>query len=199
MSEQHEGRLLLALEAFNAGHFQSHRAAATAFGVQQRALSRRAGGMTSRANSTPNSLKLTRTEEQTIIQYILDLDSRGFAPRLCKVKDMANKLLGVCNGEPVGKHWATRFVARQNVLKMAFNRPKDKQRRLQADSAVVGPWFTLVARYGVRPENTHNSDETGFQMGVIGFMKVLTGSERRGRPHLVQPGDREWVTVIQCI
>jgi hypothetical protein len=42
MSVQHEGRLLLALEAFKAGQFRSHRAAAAAFGVQQRALSRRA-------------------------------------------------------------------------------------------------------------------------------------------------------------
>jgi hypothetical protein len=36
-------------------------------------------------------------------------------------------------------------------------------------------------------------------MGVIGSMKVVTGSERRARPDLVQPGDREWVTVIQSI
>lgn len=36
-------------------------------------------------------------------------------------------------------------------------------------------------------------------MGVIGSMKVVTGSERRNRPQLVQLGDREWVTVIQAI
>ena len=48
-------------------------------------------------------------------------------------------------------------------------------------------------------DDVHNFDETGFQMGVIGSMKVVTGSERRGRPEMVQPGDREWVTVIQSI
>ena len=36
-------------------------------------------------------------------------------------------------------------------------------------------------------------------MGVIGSMKVVTGAERRARPELVQPGDREWVTLIQSI
>ena len=36
-------------------------------------------------------------------------------------------------------------------------------------------------------------------MGAIGSMKVVTGSERRTRPQLVQPSDREWVTVIQSI
>ena len=30
-------------------------------------------------------------------------------------------------------------------------------------------------------------------------MKVVTGLERRRRPDLIQPGDREWVTVIQGI
>jgi len=36
-------------------------------------------------------------------------------------------------------------------------------------------------------------------MGVIGSMKVATGSERRRRPDIIQPGDHEWVTVIQGI
>jgi hypothetical protein len=52
----------------------------------------------------PNGLKLTRTKEQTIVQYILDFDSRGFAPQLCEVSDMADKVLGVRGSEPVGKH-----------------------------------------------------------------------------------------------
>jgi len=48
--------------------------------------------------------KLTATEEQTIVQYILDLGPRGFAPQLCEVADMADKLLAVCGGKPVCKH-----------------------------------------------------------------------------------------------
>ena len=33
-------------------------------------------------------------------------------------------------------------------------------------------------------------------MGKISSQLVVTGSERRGRPKAVQPGDREWATVI---
>jgi hypothetical protein len=127
---EHEGRLQLALQAFNSSQFRSHRAAATAFNVKRQALDKRARGIPFRADTTPNRLKLTRTEEQTIVRYILDLDSRGFAPRLCEVADMADKLLGVRGGEPVGKHWAERFVTRSHELKMAFNRAKDRQRIL---------------------------------------------------------------------
>jgi hypothetical protein len=86
---------------------------------------------------------------------------------------------------------------------MAFNRAKDRQRILQEDPEVINAWFKLVRetidKYGVQDEDIHNFDETGFQMGVIGSMKVVTGSERRTRPILTQPGDREWVTVIQSI
>jgi hypothetical protein len=116
---------------------------------------------------------------------------------------MVDKLLGVRGGEPVGKHWAERFVTRSDELKMAFNRAKERQRILQEDPEIIGAWFKLVedtkAKYGVHNNNLHNFDETGFQMGVIGSMKVFTGAERRTRPELIQPGDREWVTVIKSI
>ena len=36
-------------------------------------------------------------------------------------------------------------------------------------------------------------------MGVIGSMKVVTGSERRTKPTLTQGGNREWVTVIMSV
>jgi hypothetical protein len=36
-------------------------------------------------------------------------------------------------------------------------------------------------------------------MGVISTAKVVTGAERSNRPVSIQPGNREWVTVIDCI
>jgi hypothetical protein len=36
-------------------------------------------------------------------------------------------------------------------------------------------------------------------MGIISSGMVVTGTERRGRPKSVQPGNREWITVIQAI
>ena len=113
---------------------------------------------------------------------------------------MADKLLTARGGKPVGKKWAGRFVTRLDELKMAFNRAKDRQRIQQEDPKVISAWFKLVeetkAKYSVHDDAIHNFNETGFQMGVIGSMKVVTGSERRRRPDLIQPGDCEWVTVI---
>jgi hypothetical protein len=56
-----------------------------------------------------------------------------------------------------------------------------------------------IAKYGIQPEDIYNFDKTGFQMGVITTAKVITGSERAGRPLQVQPGNRTWVTVIEGI
>jgi hypothetical protein len=55
------------------------------------------------------------------------------------------------------------------------------------------------AKYGIYDDDVHNFDETGFQMGIIGSMKVVTGAERCTHPELAQLGNREWVTNIQSI
>jgi hypothetical protein len=38
----------------------------------------------------PVAQNLTELEEQIIVNYILDRDSRGFSPRQANVEDMAN-------------------------------------------------------------------------------------------------------------
>jgi fumarate reductase subunit C len=36
-------------------------------------------------------------------------------------------------------------------------------------------------------------------MGIIATAQVVTGSDRAGRPQTIQPGNQEWVTIIECI
>ena len=198
-----EGRIALAIQAYRTGQFKSLRHAAKTFNLPHSSLIYRYNGRAHRPAAPPNGRKLTLTEEETVVRYILDLDARGFPPLKAEVGDIADKILAERGAEPVGKNWVQRFVAREERLKMAFNRAKDIQRIRQEDPEIIGAWFRLVeetiAKYGIHNKDIHNFDETGFQMGVIGSMKVITGSERRARPELVQPGDREWVTVIQSI
>ena len=85
--------------------------------------------------------------------------------------DIANKLLAVRGGEPVGKGWAERLATRSKELKMAFNRTKDYQRKLQEDPEMIKAWFKLVentkAKYGIHDDDVHNFNETGFQMVLV--------------------------------
>jgi helix-turn-helix, Psq domain len=101
---QQEGRIELALQAYKDGQFQSLQRAANTFNICPRRLQRRYNGTLARADTRPSSQKLTATEEHTIVRYILDLNSRGFAPRLCEVADMADKLLAARGGKLVGKN-----------------------------------------------------------------------------------------------
>ena len=48
---------------------------------------------TYRPKDRPNRRLLSELEEGVVIRNILDLDSRGFTPRLASIEDIANLLL----------------------------------------------------------------------------------------------------------
>src|SRR5450432_4777986 len=103
----------------------------------------------------------------------------------------------------VSQNWVHNFVRRHQALQTRYNRKYDYQRAQCEDPQVIRDWFWLVknivAKYGIQEQDIYNFDETGFQMGVISTAKVVSGSERGSRPVAIQPGNREWVTAIDCI
>jgi hypothetical protein len=116
---------------------------------------------------------------------------------------MANRLLADRDAPNVGTRWASKFVRRQPELKTRFFRKYDYRRAQCEDPEVIRGWFALVrntiAKYGIVDSDMYNFDETGFQMGVISSGMVVTSADRRSNTKLVQPGNREWVTVIQGV
>jgi hypothetical protein len=203
LSVSNEADVQLAISSINSSQIQSNRKAAIIFSVSERTIRRRRAGIPARRDYQPKSKKLTQREEQVIVSYILDLDGRGFAPTYEAVRDMADKLLATRGAGQVGIHWPRNFVERTDSLTTRFNRPYDRQRALCEDPALIRPWFELIeqtkAKYGICDDDVYNFDEAGFMMGKITTQLVVTGSERRGRPKAIQPGNREWVTVIATI
>ena len=116
-----EAQVQLALQAMQNDSKLSLRAAAKIYSVHHTKLSRRQRGRQSRRDITANSRKLTNLEESVIVQYILDLDSKGFPPRLSGVEDMANRLLAERDARHVGVNWASTFVKRHLELTTRFN------------------------------------------------------------------------------
>ncbi|EGU72749.1 hypothetical protein FOXB_16738 [Fusarium oxysporum f. sp. conglutinans Fo5176] len=198
-----EARILLALQALQNNPKLTVRRAATIYQVNHCTLGRRQQGIQSRRGSIPKSRKLSDQEEQIIVQFILDLDSRGFPSRLSYVEDIANSLLANRNAPRVGKRWAHNFVKRQLELKTHRFRRYNYQRAKCEDPTIIRGWFRLVentiAKYGIRSDDIWNFDETGFMMGMIEPGTVVTGAHRQGRPKQVQPGNREWITVIEGV
>ena len=198
-----EADIQLAISSINIKQIQSTRSAATVYNVSEATLRRRRAGMSARRDCQPNSKKLTKLEEQVILDHILDLDLRGFSPTYAAVRNMADRLLAARGAGQVGVHWPRNFVKRTDRLTTCFNRPYDRQRALCEDLALIRSWFELVeetkTKYGICDEDVYNFDEAGFMMGKITTQLVVTGSERRGRLKAIQPGNREWVTLIAAI
>jgi hypothetical protein len=199
-----EGRMDLAQKALQNNEFKSLSAAAEHYDVYRTTLIDRINGkLPKRGSIAPNRL-LTSTEDEYLKQWILSMDRRGFAPTISTVRDMASHLASQ-HGRKVtaGKNWATKFINRNIELKSRYNRKYDYQRAQCEDPVLIREWFQrvqhTVAEYGILDEDIYNFDETGFQMGVIATAKVVTGSDRAGRPRVTQPGNREWVTVIETI
>jgi hypothetical protein len=130
-----------------------------------------------------------------IVQYILDLDSRSFPPRIRCVEDIANRILSEQGAGCVSKNWTSNFVQRQLELSTRFNRRIDYQRVLSEDPDAYNAWFRLVRntinKYGILNDDIYNFDETGFIMGQILSEMVVTSSERYNRPCTIQQGNRE--------
>ncbi|KAL2014897.1 hypothetical protein VTK56DRAFT_7150 [Thermocarpiscus australiensis] len=198
-----EARVVLAVEAIRNNPKLSIRAAAKIYNVANRTIRRRLAGRPARRDTTPNSKKLTQLEEETIVEYVIDLAERAFPPRLRSVEDMANQLLRVRDAPPVGKRWAHNFVKRQPRLRTRFARRYDHQRAKCEDPKVIAEWFALVrntiAKYGIVDDDVYNFDETGFIMGIISAGMVVTTSDGFSKAKLAQPGNREWATVIQGV
>jgi hypothetical protein len=132
-----ESKVLLALQACQADPKLSLRRAAKVYEVTFDSLRRRHNGIQARSDWVPKQRKLSDLEEETIVQYILDLDSRGFPPRHCSVEEMANRLLADRGALPVGKRWSINFVKRQPELKTRFQRRYDYQRAKCEDPTVI--------------------------------------------------------------
>jgi hypothetical protein len=88
-----EVRIILAIKAIRSSKKLSKRSAAKIYKVLYTILSDRIASWTYRPDSKANCYKLTKLEEEVIVRNILDMDSRGFAPRLAGVEDMANFIL----------------------------------------------------------------------------------------------------------
>jgi hypothetical protein len=197
----------LAIASFQKNPYQTKRALASAFDVPESTLRTRLRGILPRCEIKPVNVKMSPIEEQSLVQWILHLDQRGFPPQIIDVRRMADALLAARGQDPppppIGKNWVSRFIQRQADLQTKWNRKFHSQRARCEDPVKIRAWFQLVedtrVAYGIADQDMFNFDETGFMLGVASTSKVVTSSDTIGRATVVQPGNREWVTTIECI
>jgi hypothetical protein len=205
-SIEKEGRVLLAISAIKKAEISSIREAARVYNVSHTILRRRLNGITSRSEIRANSHKMTQNEEESLGRWILSLNQRGAPPRPCHVREMANILLAERSTTPVqtaGVNWVTNFIKRHDELKTCYARRYNYRRAKCDNPQIIKEWFDRVQitimQYGIATEDIYNFDETGFAMGLVATTQVVTRADMYQKGLFVQPGNREWVTSIECI
>jgi hypothetical protein len=203
-----QGRIDLAIQAHKQGRVKSFRAAAIAYDVPQRTAIRRVAGVKPKLGSIAPNRRLTVGEEESLKQWILSMDQRGMPSKNMTIWQMASILAAQCTTESstvllVGQNWVRNFINHHDSLRSQFNRKYDYQHAKYEDPVLIRGWFKCIQdikiQYRILDEDTWNFDETGFQIGVIATAKVVTGTDRAGRPRTIQPGNQEWITIIECI
>ena len=153
---------------------------ANVFGVHRASLHARVHkGRQSATDYGKSCRKLNEIEELAILQFIDRWCQLGFPPRYKMVREKAQKLLAlrVCNPEPLGVNWATRFLNRHPDYKSKFPRHLDQERYMNTNPEVFEQWFNLyqetLVRYGIASGDVYNMDAKGILMGVAGNIRCV--------------------------
>ena len=134
-----EGDIILAVSDIKLNQNLSVKRAAAIYNVPRTTVRRRHAGQRSRRECEPNSKRLTKLEEEVIVQRILDESLRGVPPLKAHVRDIANRLLRERSRKPTGKNWVDNFIKRTPELRTRWSRPYDHQRAVCEDPAVIRP------------------------------------------------------------
>jgi hypothetical protein len=201
-SAQNEGKIELAISDLKNGRIRSIREAARIYTIPRTTLQDRLHGVPFQHAIRASNHKLTQSEEDSLVKWVLDLTRRGLPPRHCLVRDMANYFLSQHGDQRVGDKWVYNLVQRRPEIESKFSRKYNYERAKCEDPKIIQGHFDrvqdMISEYGILPEDIYNFDETGFAMGLCATAKVITGSDRYARPKLLQPGNREWVTAIEA-
>jgi hypothetical protein len=88
-----EARILMAIEALRSNSKLRVRKAATTYDVPPTTLRNRMTSTTFQAEYRLQGRLLDELEEKVLLEHIVNLDNRGFSPKIEGVEDIANYIL----------------------------------------------------------------------------------------------------------
>ncbi|PNP60656.1 hypothetical protein FNYG_14611 [Fusarium nygamai] len=154
----------------------SQNEAAQKRGVPHWTISRRLSGQASRNEHIQAYRRISKSQEETLICWVLRQESLGYAPSHSQLRACVEAILQQQgDNKPLGKHWTTRFVKHHPKLSTKLEK-RQKAARLDGFTPKAVNWYFDIreTEYGwIKLENTVNVDEGGI---MAGFGKSSTST-----------------------
>ena len=175
-------------------------------------IQRRAQGHRSIREFNAGKRWLTDAEEETVVDFAIDMALRGFPLSHRRLKEHVDAICKGKHGEQfsdtgVGKEWTHRFLERHHDrLRPYWSHALDNARARAVNPATKDAYFNLLERVikgteGEEPieaDCIYGMDETGLQEGV-GVSERVIGPAGQKVQHQQGSGERENITVLVTI
>lgn len=125
----------------------------------------------------------------------------GWAPPHSRFHFFALTVHRQSGGEHLGKHWYEAFFSRHPEIKLIRSMGIDFLRVNGATRANIEEFFDRLDDPGlaeVLQADTYNVDEIGTMIG-LGYNPLVIGPSAVRKIYTMDPGNREWVTILECI
>src|SRR5450432_3355951 len=173
------------------------------FGVPYASLQGRTKGAIPIKELYQSQQLLCPGEEESLKDWCIQLAKWGWPPQISQLRAMAIELLRAKGStELLGIHWQDRFFLRYPELKAKYLNGLDRNRFTAQDPIIISEWFKLykdtIEEYNIQSNDIYNIDEKGFMVGMLQKTKVIISKYEMAK-YMIEPGNREWVSLIECI
>jgi len=168
----------------------------------------RLAGKPALKHSKHRQQRLLPAEENTLVELAYQLDAWGWPMTVSTLNSLAKSLLEAKGDlDPLGHNWYLAFMRRHPELKVRRSQAMDQARRDALDKKTIDHWFELFNAlrliYNVSDDDTYNMGEKGCMKGVgervNAIIPLPRPENRKQEAFSAQAGNREWVSIIECI
>jgi len=168
---EQENNLARALAGLADGTYKSFKEASRETGASRKTVARRFNGGNSRREAHARFQSLSPDDESALVKWVERLSCTGLPVHHQFLHELAEELLFsrlASEGSAtrrLGKHWVSRFLARNPSLQSKVAKSIEKS-RADVTEEQLWNWFTTFERvmidYAIDLKDIYNMDETGY-------------------------------------
>ncbi|KAM5529298.1 transposase [Fusarium oxysporum f. sp. phaseoli] len=184
------------------GSLSQHQAS-DKYGVPQPVLSKRLSGQKSRKESTHPHQRVSTSQEDRLVRWLLRQKSLGYALTHSQLRSCVEAILRQQgDNKPLGKSWTARFIKRHSKLYTKLGKRQEAARFDGVTPKAVNWYFGIWKNeYGwIKPENTVNVDEGDIMAVSVSLDNLVVGSSDPKKKALVKGvQSRTWTSFIKAV